>query len=126
MTAYSRRDINRLRKFIDELEPHKNNYLFSIEKLTNLLYKVGFEEVLTKSGSAHIPYYHELLKNHSFFMDGIFRIARKHGKKNQMSYYDFKEYCLDAIEFVLDRMEDERLIVDDNDTEDQFSGDQNV
>ena len=112
MPQYHRRDIAKLRKIMDDLRRYKNHHLFNILPLTNALERLGFERVVRAKGGSHIPYRHELLTQHKFLVDGIFNLAVKGGKKNQMSCYDFRNYCEEPIEFVLDRMENERLIVE--------------
>ncbi len=110
MQKYSRRDVKKLQKFLKELTPPKpDNSLVSITKLGNMLYRLGFLEH-SQSGSKR-PYSHELLKDHLPL--GRFLMTEAHGKRGQMHYRNFVDYCLPSIELFLQIIEIEKLIIED-------------
>jgi hypothetical protein len=114
MEKYRRADITRLKKFLEDLKSlnPKRTYLVNMTKLTNLMYKVGFEG--EKQPGSKRPFYHELLCDCPRYLSGRLLIAEAHGKKG-MTYWDnFEEYVLDGIEHVLNRIETENLIIEEN------------
>jgi hypothetical protein len=115
MEKYRKADILRLRRFLNELKvpKPKQHHLVSLTRLTGLINKIGFIGPYKCSGSKR-PFSHELLKDHPSYFDGRVRMAEAHGKKDMIFWADFEKYVLDAIEYVLDRIEAENLILEDD------------
>jgi hypothetical protein len=115
MTKYRKRDVGKLRKFIDGLKESqpKDNYPVNMTKLGNLLDKLGFVEYV-QSGSKR-PFVHDLLIGCPGFLDGRFLMTEAHGKRDVIHWRNFEDHCLTAIEYVLMRIEAENLIIEDDD-----------
>lgn len=115
MEKYRRADITRLRKLLDGLKDStpKRSQFIETTKLINLMGKIGFDTTLKYKGS-HRPFYHKLLCDKIPNLGGRICIASAHGKQNATLWADFNDYVLDSIEYVLDRIESENLILGDD------------
>jgi hypothetical protein len=114
MEKYRRTDIDRLRKFLDDLKDSKpkRTHLVNMTKVTNLMSKIGFIEY-KQSGSKR-PFYHELLQGHPHYEQGRILISEAQGKRDMTRWANFEDYVLDAVEYVLERIDVENLILEDD------------
>jgi len=117
MEKHRRADIDRLRKFLDDLKDSKpkRTHLVNMTKVINLMSKIGFKE--HKQPGSKRPFSHELLNNCPNYTSGRFLMAEAHGKKDMMYWDNFEEHILDALEYVIDRIESENLILEENENE---------
>jgi len=115
MQPVSRKDVNRLIKFLDDLvhSSPKQSLELELSKVANLLNRIGFQGPTSKSGPVR-GFSHDLLKDDPMLSDGQITVHILHGRKVELiTYRDFKRYVLPHVEEVLRELDEKKMIQED-------------